>query len=298
MIEGVVHKSQGSLYRVQIREGFLECWLRGTLKQDHLKVVDPVAVGDRVMVTPVDSHRGVIERILPRKSSLSRPDVLTGHWEQCIVANADQLIVVQSCKSPRYKRRSIDRYLVMAEVGNLEPVICVNKLDLADGDGVRSDLAVYGSIGYRTLFTSALTEEGTPELIETLRGKISVLTGPSGVGKSTLLNIIQPGLNLRTREVSTSTSKGRHATSWVELIPLDIGGYVVDTPGLRTLGLWGVSRDNLGQLFPEIRKRMELCRFPDCTHIHEPDCAVKAAVRQGEISPKRYDSYARILKSL
>lgn len=298
MIEGVVHKSQGSLYRVETEAGFLECWLRGTLKQDDLKVVDPVAVGDRVRVTPVDDHRGVLETVLPRRSSLSRPDVLTGHREQCIVANADQMVIVQSCKNPTYKLRSIDRYLVMAEVGHLEPVICINKLDLADGPAVRSELAVYQSIGYTTLFTSAMTGEGTTELRGTLLDRTSVLTGPSGVGKSTLLNIIQPGLNLRAREVSTSTSKGKHATSWVELVPLDIGGYVVDTPGLRTLGLWGVCQANLGQFFPEIKERMGLCRFPDCLHIHEPDCAVKTAVREGEISPKRYDSYKRILNSL
>jgi ribosome biogenesis GTPase len=298
MVEGIVYKSQGSLYGVKTDEGFLRCWLKGSLKQNDLRVIDPVAVGDRVMVKPIDNQQGVIEKILPRKSKLSRPDVLTGNWEQCIVVNADQLIIVHSCKSPKLKLRSIDRYLVMAEVGHLKPIVCINKLDLDDNNRVMSELKVYGQIGYSTLFTSGVTGEGIGELMKAMKDRISVVVGPSGVGKSTLLNTIQPGLNLRTSEVSLSTNKGKHATSWVELMPLDIGGYVVDTPGLRAVGLWGVTKNNLGSFFPEIKERMSLCRFPNCSHIHEPDCEVKMAVEAGEVNTKRYDSYMRILRSL
>jgi ribosome biogenesis GTPase len=214
--------------------------------------------------------------------------------EQVIVANPDQAVFVFSCADPAPNFRVLDRFLVVAERGQIPAVICANKLDLVDTRSAREAFAVYGEIGYPVLFTSAKTGKGVGALRKALRGKTSVLSGPSGTGKTSLLNAVQPGLGLRTRAVREKTRKGHHTTVVPELLPLEGGGYVADTPGLRSVGLWDVEPEELDGYFPEIRPLVEDCAFSDCTHLHEPGCAVIAAVEAGKIDPERYDSYCRM----
>lgn len=208
------------------------------------------------------------------------------------MANVDQVVVVFAAAHPEPRLRMLDRFLVQSEMSGLPAVIVVNKSDLVDRSEIESRFSVYVRAGYPVLYTSVLTGEGLEGLRDRLCGRISVLTGPSGVGKSSLLNVLEPGFRLRTGEVSEAVRKGRHTTVMAELLPLSCGGYVADTPGLRELGLWGVSRDRLDECFPEFRPYLGDCRFGrGCSHTHEPDCAVRAAVESGEVSLDRYESY-------
>ena len=207
-------------------------------------------------------------------------------------------MIVSSVSEPRFAQGLIDRYLVAAERGGMDAVVCVNKIDLADERAPIPRLDFYAQLGYKLLFTSVPEGRGIHELREVLAGRTSVLAGHSGTGKSSLINAAQPGLELSVRDISRSTSKGRHTTSSVTLLPLDVGGYVVDTPGVRAFGLWDLHREELEQYFPEIAELSQACRMRDCTHIHEPGCSVKAAVEAGRIAPERHASYVSIYKSL
>jgi ribosome biogenesis GTPase len=278
--------------------GRLSCVVRGLIKKEKLAAVDPVAVGDWVEVTPESPATGVIESIEPRVTKFSRPAPGRPNVEQVIVSNATHLIICQSARQPLIKSTSIDRYLVAAELGGLEPVLCINKMDLDRknrADRVGQD---YRRLGLPVLQTTAIRCEGTRELEDMLHDRISVMVGPSGVGKSTILNCIEPGLGLRVQEVSKKWSKGKHTTSGVELFELARGGWIADTPGLRELGLWGVDEADLAGYFHEFDRFSAECRYPRCTHSHEPECSVVAAVGRGEVSRDRYDSYLRILESL
>jgi ribosome biogenesis GTPase len=216
--------------------------------------------------------------------------------EHVIVANPDQAVFIFSVREPVPHLRMLDRLLVLAENNDLPAIICANKVDLIDEmDECQRMFGVYEEIGYPVIYTSARTGQGVELLGERLAGKLSVLSGPSGVGKSSLLNAIQPDLGLSTRRISDVTGKGRHATVGVRLWPLDDGGYVADTPGLREAGLWDIEPEELAWHFVEMRPYLSDCRFSSCTHTHEPDCAVKDAVQAGAISAMRYDSYCRLL---
>lgn len=298
MLEGRVLRAEAGLYRAKTSGGTVLCTIRGRLKKDDLAVVDPVAVGDRVMISPAEKGKGVIEKILPRKTKLARCDSMHGHREQIIAANVDRLIAVQSCKNPRFNLRALDRYLAIAEAGGLEPVVCVNKIDLDRDGSYREKTETYKKLGYRILFVSALKGEGIDEFRNVLEDGISMLIGPSGAGKSTLLNAVEPALRLKVGDVGKSTRKGRHTTTWVEMIKLEVGGYVVDTPGLREIGLYGIDKTDLACLFPEMEASVNDCKFQDCLHNTEPGCAIKEKKEKGEISGERYESYLRILDSL
>jgi ribosome biogenesis GTPase len=228
-----------------------------------------------------------------------RPDVFHGHLQQVIVANADQLLVVSSWRDPVLWLELVDRYLITAERNGLSPIICANKVDLAEN---RADYYAafqpHLCLGYPVLFTSALTGEGISELQEVLRGRTTVLAGISGVGKSSLLAAVQPGLQLRTGEVNVHRHQGRHTTSQVTMLRLGMGGFVVDTPGIREFGLTGLRRGDLVRFYPEILASGQGCRFTDCSHIHEPGCAVGAAVRRGRVPATRYHSYKKIYETL
>jgi ribosome biogenesis GTPase len=215
--------------------------------------------------------------------------------EQVLVANPDQIVMVFSIKKPRPSLRKLDRFLVVAELNELPAIICVNKIDLlANSEEARTMFLVYEDIGYQVLYTSVKSGAGIDELAAALHGKISVMTGSSGVGKSSLLNAIQPGLGLSVSEVSQATEKGLHTTRHAEMFALDEGGYVVDTPGIRGLALFDVEPTELDAYFREIAPLVPLCQFSDCTHRHEPGCAVRAALEDGRVSPARYDSYLRL----
>jgi len=272
------------------------CRVRGHLVESDTGESKPLAVGDRVVFTPTGPNEGVIERILPRRTKLSRRSPRDPRTEHVIVANVQQLLIVASVRRPPLTPGIIDRYIIAGEAGGIEPVLCINKVDLAASPAEYADLAAgYRELGYQVLLTSARDGTGLDELKETLRGKSTVLAGHSGVGKSSLLNAIQPGLKLRTGPVTT---KGRHTTSSVSLLKLDFGGHVVDTPGIREFTLWEIDRHDVAQFFPGIWELSRDCRMPDCLHLTEPDCAVKAAVEAGSLPAWRYESYVRIVETL
>jgi ribosome biogenesis GTPase / thiamine phosphate phosphatase len=298
---GLVIQARSGRHKVQGEDGVAFCSVRGRLKQER-RLTDLIASGDRVLWRPTRPGRGVIEEVLPRETQLSRRQPGPGRIpvEDVIVANPDQAIFIFSVSEPAPHLRMLDRLLVIAEANELPAIICANKIDLL-GDGAsavaeaRFLFGLYEGIGYSVIYTSALTGQGVEVLRELLCGKLSVLSGPSGVGKSSLLNAVQPELGLATREVSEVTGKGRHTTVGIHLWPLPGGGYVADTPGLREAGFWDIEPEELAYYFVEMRPYLSDCRFSGCTHTHEPGCAVKAAVDAGAIHETRYDSYCRLL---
>lgn len=302
----MVIKAQGGFYYVKTPAGQLNCRVRGSLKQAEWES-DLIAVGDRVRVASTRPEQGVIEEVLPRRAVLSRQAPLPKGkrplgWterEQVLVANPDQAVFVFAVREPEPRLRMLDRFLVAAGRAEIDMLICVNKIDLLDDEeDPRHVFGLYEEIGYEVLYTSALTGEGVDELQEWLRDKLSVLAGPSGVGKSSLLNTMQPGLGLKVREISLAVGKGRHTTIVPELLELEVGGYVADTPGLRSFALWDIVPEELEGLYPEIARSASDCRYPGCSHLHEPDCAVIAAVERGEIHPARFESYWLLYEDL
>ena len=296
---GIVVEVSSSLCRVDLAGRSLVCGLRGSLSAQDTGFTNVVAVGDKVVVSENGADRGIVEEVLPRRSALARPDTFYDHLQQVIVANADQLLVVASWRDPPLWFELVDRYLITAERNNLEPAVCVNKIDLAKNPAdCRGALRPYLGLGCRVLFTSALTGEGVGELRQLLIGQTTVLAGMSGVGKSSLLTAVQPDLHIRTAEVSEHSREGRHTTAQVRMLGLKASGFVVDTPGIREFGLSGLRRAELTRFYPEIANLEWRCRFDDCSHTHEPGCAVKAAVQGGRVSKTRYHSYTRIYRSL
>ncbi|MEW6093257.1 MAG: ribosome small subunit-dependent GTPase A [Chloroflexota bacterium] len=294
---GLIVRSQSGFFTVQCRGDVtspLICRLRGRLKQGP-RTGDIAAVGDRVQVTRQPDGTGTIESIEPRGRSLVRLDPRPqGVYQQVLLANPDQAIFVFACAQPRPHLRMLDRFLVIAEKQGLPAVIVANKVDLVGQEQAERLFGFYPAIGYPVLYTCAKTGLGVDELRGRLTEKVSALAGPSGVGKSSLLNAVQPGLGLAVREVSAAVGKGRHTTSVRELFPLEGGGYVADTPGMRSLALWDTQPEELDGYFPEIAPLVTGCQFSDCTHRSEPGCAVRAAVEAGKVRPERYDSYLRL----
>ena len=298
-LSGVVLRARSGFYTVRLDDGtLLECRLRGRIKQDR-GTSDLVVIGDRVSVAALADGDAMIESVEPRRTRFSRRQPgPRGSWkEDMIVANLDQVLIVFACADPMPHLRMVDRFLVVAEHNEVEAVVVANKVDLVGMAAARDLFAGYEAIGYPVHYVSAREGIGVEELADRLVGRVSVVTGPSGVGKSTLLNAIQPGLRIETGEVSETVHKGRHTTTSAELHPLTApgGGYVADTPGLRELGLWQVPPEELAWCFPEMRDYLGQCAFNDCRHISEPRCAVLAAVAAGRISAARHDSYRRLL---
>ena len=295
----VVVSGTGGVWRVRTDDGeSLEVPMRGRLKKnegDALKLT----VGDSVLLEPGSrDETWVLGEILPRKSQLARRMPGSGHGERIVAANVDQVVIVFAAAKPEPHVRMLDRFLVIAEANDLDALIVINKVDLVDLDKTRAKFSDYEGAGYRVHFTSVKKDIGLTELHSALDDRTSVLSGPSGVGKSSLLNTMYPGLNLRVGEISESVNKGRHTTVGAVLHPLTTSGYVVDTPGLREIGMWGMPSEDLDQCFRDFREFTNECRFADCTHRTEPDCAVRAAVEKGEISSDRYDSYLKLREEL
>lgn len=290
----MIVKSQSGFYDVETSAGLIKCRLRGRLKRGR-REGDIVAVGDRVVVTQLEDGSGMIESIEERERMLSRmAPTPKGEYKQIIISNPDQAILVFACSDPEPRLRMLDRFLVVAEEAEIPIIIVFNKVDLIGIRKAKADFSFYKSIGYKVIFTSVKTGRGISALHRKLVGNVSVLAGPSGVGKSSLLNKIQPGLGLAVRKVSKATRKGRHATVVRELYPLEEGGYVADTPGLKALALWDIEPEEVDGYFPEIRDLVADCQFSDCKHLFEPGCAVKAAAEDGRIHPERYESYIRL----
>ena len=293
-LDGLVIRAQSGFLTVRTDPGDYTCRLRGRLKQGEQEG-DYVGVGDRVTITPEADGSGVIERIHERTAEFSRMrSGIKREFRQILLANPDQIVTVFACVQPEPSLRMLDRFLVIAEKQAVEAVVVANKVDLVTMEHAQSIFGIYTQLGYPVVYTSAHTGRGVAQLREHLKGKLSALTGPSGVGKSSLLNAIQPDLGLHVRSVSETTSKGRHTTRVRELFPLDIGGYVADTPGIRSLALWDTEPEELDAYFIEMRDLVSDCQFSDCTHTHEPGCAVLAAVDAGEVARERYNSYLRL----
>lgn len=303
LAEGLVVRSTGSWYDVRTDDGeTVQARVRGKFRLEDRDVTNPVAVGDRVTMRMEDDGTGLITDLLPRRNKLSRRAAgRRAGREHVIVANVDQAWCVQATNLPAFNPGFVDRFLVMTEAYGIPAGIILNKVDLIRTEEHAEDMAywqgLYTGLGYPVLLTSAEDGTGIDELGTRLRGKISVVAGPSGVGKSSLLNAVEPDLSLRTGEVSDKTRKGRHTTTVAELLPV-AGGYVVDTPGIREFGIWNIEPEELSGYYVEMREYLGECRFQPCTHDHEPGCAVKEAVENDEIAPERYLSYLNILESL
>lgn len=291
-LSGLIVRAQSGFFTVETGEGAVVCGLRGRIKRGP-RTGDLAAVGDRVRVTRLADGSGVIEEVEPRRRAIVRLDPRPlGVYQQILLANPDQAVFVFACAQPRPRLRMLDRFLVIAEKQRIPAVVVANKIDLADDP--RKIFGMYEDIGYRVIYLSAKTAAGMDELRAVLADKISALAGPSGAGKSSLLNALQPGLGLAVNEVSAAMGKGKHTTVTRQLIPLPGGGYVADTPGWKSLALWDTEPEEMDAYFPELAPLVAECQFSDCTHEHEPGCAVRAALEAGKIHPERYESYLRL----
>ncbi len=316
MTLGTVLSGTGGVWRVLLDNGeIVESSLRGRLKKDEEQntnqrqtggnqsraVARPLklAVGDIVDVdADADGVTWSIAAIHPRRSQLARRAPGRAVGERVVVANLDQVLVVFAAANPEPHPRMLDRFLVIAEANDLAARIVVNKCDLAAAPKARATFADFERAGYPVHYTSVVSGDGLPELRETIRGQVSALSGPSGVGKSSLMNALFPGLSLRVGEISESVNKGRHTTVGALLHPLPGGGFVADTPGLREVGLWGIAMREVASCFPELRPYLDECRFADCTHTVEPGCAVRDAVEAGLVSRARWESYVKLRDEL
>jgi len=289
---GLIIKAQSGFFTVETGLGLIVCQLRGKLKQGRA-AGDIAAIGDRVGITVLADGSGVIEEVEKRKQAIVRLDPRPqGEYQQVLLANADQAVFVFACAHPKPKLRMLDRFLVIAEKQHVPAVIVANKIDLVKD--ARKIFGLYEPLGYRVIYTSTQTGAGIEELHGVLKNKISALAGPSGVGKSSLLNAIQPGLGLAVNEISAAMGKGKHTTVTRQMFPLAGGGYVADTPGWKSLALWDTEPEEMEAYFPELRDLVQHCQFSDCTHTHEPKCAVIAAVKDGRVHPERFDSFLRL----
>lgn len=314
LLEGIILDGGRGIYRVETAAGMLNCTIRGRLrkqleypisasahkrvKKATVKVHDPVAVGDKVRVLPTGGNGGVIEEVIARANgAFTRLDPQKGQGKIRSVSGIDQMIAVFAAREPSPHLRLLDRFLVLAEAQQLAALICINKVDLGLEPWLEERLAVYRAVGYPVALTSVAEGLGIEELRGTLAGCTSALLGPSGVGKSSLLNALEPELGLRVSAVSVSTNKGRHTTTGTRLVALQGpgGGYIADTAGIRALGLGSVADGRLDWCFPEFRLYLQACRHSDCSHLHEPGCAVRAALAEGQLDTERYNSYCRLL---
>ncbi|MGE0608982.1 MAG: ribosome small subunit-dependent GTPase A [Pirellulales bacterium] len=293
-LRGRVLSVFGLTSEVQADNGLrYKCATRRLLKTMATEQRHVVAAGDRVLFRPAPDQEGIIERVEPRHGVLSRQSKRRQH---IIVTNVDQLLIIASAAEPPLKPNLIDRFLMAAEKSRIEPIICLNKIDLANPADLSPIIGVYSQLGYQVLPTSARTGQGIERLKRRMAGRESAVVGQSGVGKSSLLNVVEPGLGLRIATVSVETHKGRHTTTTARLLPLSMGGYVVDTPGVRQFQLWDVIPKEVAGYFRDIRPFINRCKYPNCTHTHESHCAVKDAVADDLLDERRYESYCRLFE--
>lgn len=295
--QGVLVEHEGSDYT---------CTLRGLLKRDKTQSKNLVTVGDFVFFEKMEGNEGIIAHVEPRKSVLSRADNLDRRKNQMIAANVDQVLITTSVVNPPLKTSILDRYIIAAHRGSLEPIIVINKIDLLNSEDPEvvlqkemydATIEAYAQAGVKVISISAENGEGMDKLKEAMKDKVSVFSGQSGVGKTSLINELT-GLDLRIGKTVDRTKKGSHTTSYSQLIPLTFGGWCVDTPGIRSFGVWDLDRKDIDDYFDEIQEASHDCKYPDCTHTQEQGCAVMAAVEAGKISPLRYESYLMLVDSI
>ncbi len=302
-------RAHGRFFWVQTSLGQLQCAVRESIRAKSNSKISPIVVGDEVdveLVTDIASQddltkrkpHGVISYLQPRHSKFSRPKRGLEDMEQIVAANIDQMLIISSVTRPQFKMGLLDRFLIAAHQGSLQPFIILNKIDLDHDLDLDRLKRIYNSIDILLLTTSVRDNTGLDGVKEILKEKHSVVLGQSGVGKSSLLNAVDPELNIKVGEISEYSQKGTHTTSSVEMYPLSFGGYVVDTPGLKYLGLWDIDAEDIRYLYPEINELSQNCKFRDCMHRTEPGCAVKEALERAEIFPERYESYLKIVEEL
>ena len=302
---GLIIKAQSGFFTVHCEAGRFECRIRGQLNHKRLDT-DLATIGDKVIIDVLEDGTGIIKEVcerdsvlarrLPSSSSENKPRYKDHAIQQVLIANVDQAIFVFSCQDPTPNFGMLDRFLVIAAANDIPAIICANKVDLIGTNNAVSIFGLYHDIGYQIVYTSTFNKQGMKKLKKLLPGKVSVLAGPSGVGKSTLLNTLNPNLGLRVNAISQSNSKGRHTTVYPQLIPLNDQGWVADTPGLRALDFFDIEPEELDAYFVEIAPLVAECAFSNCTHTHEPNCAVMSALKKGEVSESRYNSFLQMQK--
>lgn len=296
---GIVAKSTGSRYLVRIDSGdVIECVLKGKIRLDGRKTTNPVAVGDLVDIERDENGDYIISNIHARKNYIIRKSINLSKLAQILASNLDQAMLVVTLVAPRTSLGFIDRFLITAEAYTIPAILVFNKSDILDKELLalqQEIIDIYEKIGYQCVVVSGLKKENLDTVKDLLKNKTTLISGHSGVGKSTLINAIEPSLDLKTGDISSVHLKGMHTTTFAELHSLSFGGFIIDTPGIKELGLVEMKKEEVGHYFPEIRKVMNNCKFNNCLHVNEPKCAVKEAVERGEISEERYHSYLGIL---
>ncbi len=297
-MNGTVIKSTGSRYLVKSDDAVYECVLKGKLRLEGRKTTNPIAVGDIVDFDLEDNDEAIIKHIHPRKNYIIRKSINLSKQAQILASNLDQAVLIATLVSPRTSLGFIDRFLITAEAYRIPAKLVFNKCDLLTVEMQQAQteiIELYQSVGYECYEVSSYDTKQIAELQRLFKDKTTLIAGHSGVGKSTFINALQPGLNLKTGEISSAHAKGMHTTTFAELHPLSFGGNIIDSPGIKELGLVEMKKEEVGHYFPEIRARMNDCKFNNCLHVNEPKCAIINAVQNGNISEERYNSYLGIL---
>lgn len=292
-------ESEGAIVFEELSGEIYKCAVKGSLKYETTKEKNLITIGDFVLFEKLPSNQGHISEILERTSTLYRADNFSRRKMQLIAANIDQVLITISCVQPSIKPALIDRYIIAAERGNMTPVILITKVDLIEHDPdlitlLDEIVSIYRNLNYTVITVSPVSEKGLEDVKHIMKGKASVFSGQSGVGKTTLINLLT-GKNFKTQAIIDKTMKGSHTTTKAHLVPLECGGFCIDTPGIRSFGMWDLKKEEIQKYFPEIVALKKKCRFSNCTHIDEPDCAIIKALEKNKISSFRYESYVNLM---
>ena len=299
MIQGTVYKSTGSWYLVKARDNFLECRIKGKIRLKDISTTNPIAVGDHVIFELENDGNGIISDILPRTNYIIRKSVNLSKQHHIIASNIDISVLVVTLNNPTTSQNFIDRFLVSCQAYDIPVIIAFNKIDIyskKESNELEKLIKIYKKIGYSCELISAKYGNGLNEIINLMKNKTCIISGHSGVGKSTLINSISPNLQLKTKEISSSHNQGKHTTTYAEMFDLDSNIRIIDTPGIRGFGLVDISKYELGDFFPEFFIAKQQCKFNNCLHLDEPDCNVKKKIKEGEIYESRYNTYLDMLK--
>ncbi|MFL2625382.1 MAG: ribosome small subunit-dependent GTPase A [Candidatus Marisimplicoccus sp.] len=298
-MQGTVYKSTGSWYLVKARDNFLECRIKGKIRLKDISTTNPIAVGDHVIFELENDGNGIISDILPRTNYIIRKSVNLSKQHHIIASNIDISVLVVTLNNPTTSQNFIDRFLVSCQAYDIPVIIAFNKIDIyskKESNELEKLIKIYKKIGYSCELISAKYGNGLNELINLMKNKTCIISGHSGVGKSTLINSISPNLQLKTKEISSSHNQGKHTTTYAEMFDLDSNIRIIDTPGIRGFGLVDISKYELGDFFPEFFIAKQQCKFNNCLHLDEPDCNVKKKIKEGEIYESRYNTYLDMLK--